>query len=58
MVKAAALFPTINSSTYLYVTNTIIPFRGVTNGCKGGGNSPGPEITMGAPNDCRGAENF
>ena len=51
MVKAVALFPTINSSTYLYVTNTTKPCRGLTSGCKGG-QFPGRRITMG------GAENF
>jgi len=50
MVKAVALFPTINLYTYLYVTNTTIPCRGVMSGFKGG-------AIPRAPNDCGGAEN-
>jgi len=63
MVKAVALFPTTNSSTYLYVTNTTISFRGVTSGCKGGAISQAPKSLWGrriTPNDSAewGAENF
>jgi len=45
MVKAVALFPTRNSSTYLYVTKR--DERG-----QEGSNSPGAQSLWGAPNDC------
>ena len=35
MVNPVGLFPTINASTYLYVTTTTIRFRGVTSRCNG-----------------------
>jgi len=55
--KAVALFPTINSSTYLSVTNTTIPCRVVTSGCKGS-NSPGAESPWGRRMTAGGAEDI
>jgi len=49
MVKAVPLFPTMNSSTYLHVTSTTIPFRGVTSGCKGGAIPRAPKSLRWAP---------
>ena len=58
MVKAVALFPTINPSTYLYVTNTTITYRGVTRGWKGGAIPREPKSLWGRRMTAGSAENF